>query len=111
MTGGQQYVTTDTFAVPNGITLGATAHHTSAGEVISLKLKHFVLDAQRAGGIPQEGEGHVHLILDGRIYLAAYTPEFRLVGVPRGHHTLSIQLANDGHSPTPVRITIRFFVP
>jgi hypothetical protein len=86
----------------------------------TVKLTNFTLDPQDVGKAPKPGKGHLHFSMDGGKYdfpkysgpngdLAkklgvtgkyspSVTPSITYKGLPKGKHTISVQLANNDHS-------------
>jgi hypothetical protein len=98
---------------PNGTAKGGKVTAT-------VKLKKFTLDPKDVGKAPKPGKGHLHFSMDngkfdyprysganGKLakklgvtgkYSPSVTPSITYKGLPRGKHTLSVQLANNDHS-------------
>lgn len=114
------------FVTPaEGSTTGSTVK-------VKLDLSGFKLAAKDVGKAPMEGEGHLHFSMDGGKYdvpkysgangeLAeklgvdgkyspAVTPAITYTGLPKGEHTLKVDLANNNHSPTGKSATTTFTV-
>jgi hypothetical protein len=97
-----------------------------------VKLSNFELDAKDVGKQPQLGKGHLHFSLDGGKfdfpkysgangklakklgvtgkYSPSVTPEITYKGIPKGKHTLKVELANNDHSPAGATATDTFTV-
>jgi hypothetical protein len=85
-----------------------------------VKLKNFKLDPKAVGKAPKPGSGHLHFSMDkgkfdfpkysganGKLakklgvqgkYSPSVTPTITYKGLPKGKHTISVQLANNNHS-------------
>ncbi len=108
---------------------GSTVGRTFTAKV---DVKQFMLNAAAVGMAPAAGEGHLHFSLDGGKYdLPKYsgangelakklgvdgkyspsvTPSVTYTGIPAGAHTLTVFLANNDHSDTGVKTTVKFTV-
>jgi hypothetical protein len=97
-----------------------------------ITLSNFTLDPKDVGKAPQLGKGHVHFSLDGGKYdfpkysgengklakklgvTGKYSPsvteEITYKGIPKGKHTLKVELANNDHSPAGASATDSFTV-
>jgi hypothetical protein len=86
----------------------------------TVKVKNFKLDPKAVGKPPQPGHGHLHFSMDGGKfdfpkysgpngklakklgvtgkYSPSVTPSITYKGLPKGKHTISVQLANNDHS-------------
>ena len=100
--------------------------------VATVKLKNFKLDPNAVGKPPQPGKGHVHFSMDkgkfdfpkysganGKLakklgvqgkYSPSVTPSITYKGLPKGKHTLSVQLANNDHSNAGASASVKFTV-
>ncbi len=87
----------------------------------SVTLSNFKLDAKDVGKAPQPGKGHLHFSLDGGKfdfpkysgangklaqklgvegkYSPSVTGKITYKDIPKGKHTLKVELANNDHSP------------
>jgi hypothetical protein len=97
-----------------------------------ITLSNFQLDAKDVGQKPQLGKGHVHFSLDGGKYdfpkysgengklakklgvTGKYSPsvtkEITYKSIPKGKHTLKVELANNDHSPAGASASVAFTV-
>jgi hypothetical protein len=97
-----------------------------------IKLSNFTLDPKDVGKKPQLGKGHVHFSLDGGKfdypkysgpngklakklgvtgkYSPSVMPEITYKNIPKGKHTLKVELANNDHSPAGASATDTFTV-
>lgn len=95
-------------------------------------LSNFKLDPKDVGQKPQLGKGHLHFSLDGGKfdfpkysgangklaaklgvtgkYSPSVTPQITYQGIPKGKHTLKVELANNDHSPAGASATDTFTV-
>jgi hypothetical protein len=110
---------------PNGTAKGGKVTAT-------VKLTNFTLDPADVGKAPKPGKGHLHFSMDGGKYdfpkysgangaLAkklgvtgkyspSVTPSITYKHLPKGKHTLSVQLANNDHSPAGGAAQVAFTV-
>jgi hypothetical protein len=104
-----------------GTTVTATVH-----------LTNFKLDPKAVGKAPQPGKGHLHFSMDGGKfdypkysgangvlakklgvtgkYSPSVTPTIKYKGLPKGKHTVSVQLANNNHSNAGASAQVSFKV-
>jgi hypothetical protein len=97
-----------------------------------ITLSNFKLDPKDVGKKPKLGMGHVHFSLDGGKfdypkysgangklakklgvagkYSPSVTPEITYKDIPKGKHTLKVELANNDHSPAGASATDTFTV-
>ncbi|WP_070120223.1 hypothetical protein [Bacillus marinisedimentorum] len=47
--------------------------------------------------VHQQGEGHLHVVIDGRHPVDVYKAAFIIKNLPEGKHTVRIQLAKNDH--------------
>ncbi len=103
------------------------------GKVTAIvKLKNFKLDPKAVGKPPQPGRGHLHFSMDGGKfdfpkysgangqlakklgvtgkYSPSVTPSITYKGLPKGKHTVSVQLANNDHSNAGASAKVSFKV-
>ncbi len=95
-------------------------------------LKGFAIDAKDVGKKNVPGKGHLHFSLDGGkfdhpkysgangqlavklgvdgMYSPSTEPKITYSGLPKGKHTLEVDLANNDHSPTGASATTTFVV-
>jgi hypothetical protein len=108
---------------------GAMAGDTVTAEV---ELDNFEIDAVNVGKALDEGKGHLHFSLDGGKfdtpkysgangdlavklgvdgqYSPAVEPKITYSGLPKGEHTLEVDLANNDHSETGATASTTFVV-
>ena len=105
----------------------------TSGEVTAeVELEDFEIDAVNVGKAVDEGKGHLHFSLDGGKfdkpkysgangelavklgvdgqYSPAVEPTITYSGLPKGEHTLEVDLANNDHSDTGTTATTTFTV-
>src|SRR5919199_3101067 len=95
-------------------------------------LSNFTLDPKDVGKKPQLGKGHLHFSLDGGKfdfpkysgangklaaklgvtgkYSPSVKPQITYKKIPKGKHTLKVELANNDHSPAGASATDTFTV-
>ena len=95
-------------------------------------LANFKLDPKDVGKKPQLGKGHLHFSLDGGKfdfpkysgangklaqklgvtgkYSPSVMPEITYKGIPKGKHTLKVELANNDHSAAGATASVTFTV-
>ena len=105
----------------------------TSGEVTAeVELEDFEIDAVNVGKSVDEGKGHLHFSLDGGKfdkpkssgpngelavklgvdgqYSPAVEPTITYTGLPKGEHTLEVDLANNDHSDTGTTASTTFTV-
>jgi hypothetical protein len=97
-----------------------------------VKLSNFKLDPKDVGKTPKLGKGHLHFSLDGgKFDFAKYSgengklakklgvagkyspsvaPKITYQDIPKGTHTLKVELANNDHSPAGATASTSFTV-
>jgi hypothetical protein len=102
-------------AVPAGTTAGPTVRvvsprpgSTVTGSRVVFRVApvDFTITAQATAVKPNEG--HLHVTLDKRPFVALYTPRFVFKGVAAGPHVLKIEVVNSAHKPIRKPIIVRF---
>src|SRR6185312_12968774 len=58
---------------------------------------NFTFAPGKVGNAPKMGEGHIHLFVDGKLYVVL-GPWFHIDMLPKGKHTILLRLANNDHS-------------
>jgi len=105
---------------------------TSDSVTAEVELNNFQIDAVSVGKAAEDGKGHLHFSLDGGKfdtpkysgpngelavklgvdgqYSPSTEPKITYSGLPKGEHTLKVDLANNDHSPTGTSATTTFTV-
>jgi len=105
---------------------------TSDSVTAEVKLENFEIDTLNVGKAAEEGKGHLHFSLDGGKfdkpkysgpngelavklgvdgqYSPSTEPKITYSGLPKGEHTLEVNLANNDHSDTGTSATTTFTV-
>lgn len=105
---------------------------TSDSVTAEVKLQNFQIDAVNVGKSVEKGKGHLHFSLDGGKfdepkysgangelavklgvdgkYSPSVAPKITYKGLPKGEHTLEVDLANNDHSETGASATTKFTV-
>lgn len=98
----------------------------------TVKLTNFTLDPKDVGKAPKPGKGHLHFSMDGGKfdfpkysgpngqlakklgvtgkYSPSVTTSITYKNLPKGKHTVSVQLANNDHSPAGGAAQVAFTV-
>ena len=74
---------------------GATVEVTTT---LTFTVEGITLDPDNIGGANVEGDGHVHVYVDGEYYTAVGTTSAEVSGLLPGDHTLEVRLAENDHS-------------
>ena len=104
------------------------------GKIVTatVKLTNFKLDPQDVGKAPKPGKGHLHFSMDGGKfdqpkysgangklakklgvngkYSPSVAPKITYKGLPKGKHTLKVNLANNDHSNAGATASVKFTV-
>jgi hypothetical protein len=105
---------------------------TSDSVTAEVDLENFEIDTVNVGKAAEDGKGHLHFSLDGGKfdkpkysgpngelavklgvdgqYSPSTEPKITYSGLPKGEHTLKVDLANNDHSPTGTSATTTFTV-
>jgi hypothetical protein len=105
---------------------------TSDSVTAEVDLEDFEIDTVNVGKAAEDGKGHLHFSLDGGKfdkpkysgpngelavklgvdgqYSPSTEPKITYSGLPKGEHTLKVDLANNDHSPTGTSATTTFTV-
>lgn len=51
----------------------------------------------------KDGQGHIHLYLDGQKVDEIHQAAFIVRGIPKGKHTLKVVVVHNDHSPYPIK--------
>lgn len=93
---GQGIEIPDGMAVP---TVAVSAEpDSSGGHNLFIELTDFAIAPERASTEPVDGEGHLHLYVDGERVMRFYNTAVHLSGVEPGDHTVEIELSANNHS-------------
>ena len=123
---------------PSGAKIGVTFTKPTANEKLgttvtaTVHLTNFQLDPKAVGKAPQPGKGHLHFSMDGGKfdypkysgangalakklgvtgkYSPSVTPTIKYKGLPKGKHTVAVQLANNNHSNAGASASVTFKV-
>lgn len=103
----------DAMAVPE-ITIELTADP-SSGQNLHVTLANFIVAPERASTDPVDGEGHMHLYVDGERVMRFYNQWLHLDLEP-GSHTVMVELSANNHSAylrggDPIRAAVDIEVP
>lgn len=82
--------------------------------VIRVISENFEIDGNSAGGLPEEGEGHYHIYVDGytssHMWQEGFWNETTLQNVPSGERDIYVRLMNNDHTPIEPKIVDRIRV-
>lgn len=92
----------------------------AAGETVSrnvtirVEAENFEIDQASAGGLPEPGEGHYHIYIDGyessHMWQEGYWPETTLDNIPPGTRDIYVRLMNNDHTSIEPKIVDRIRV-
>lgn len=57
-----------------------------------------------------DGEGHIHMYLDGGEKVGVKAPKYVFPPIEKGDHTLKVSLHNNDHTPYDVTQTLKFTI-
>ncbi len=83
-------------AVPQ-IALTATEDPVS-GHHLSIELTDFRISPESASTEPVDGEGHLHLYVDGERVMRFYNTDLHLSGLAEGEHTVMVEVSANSHA-------------
>ncbi|MCC3357594.1 hypothetical protein [Bacillus sp. REN16] len=66
---------------------------------------------KQSGGLKQDGEGHLNVIIDGTRTEKVSTAAFIIHGLSSGEHTLKIQVVHNDFTKYPLEHTINVQIP
>jgi hypothetical protein len=73
--------------------------HTLNQDDLELKIAvtNFSFSLENMGKENRQGEGHVHLYLDGKKVAKVFEPTYVIKDIPSGKHEVMVELANNNH--------------
>lgn len=91
-------------------TEGETVTGTEAA--VRVQISNFTLAPEAIGKANQPGQGHWHILLDGKLVKPVGTDSFTLTGLTAGPHAIKVELHNNDHSllSLPVEATVNITV-
>ena len=69
-----------------------------SGLNLSLETTNFTFAPERVNEEHVDGEGHVHLYINGERQKRLYGPDYHLVDLPPGEHHIMVNLSGNDHS-------------
>ena len=104
----------DSMAVP-AIELTAEPDAKS-GHNLFIELADFTVAPERASTDPVDGEGHLHLYVDGERRMRFYNQALHLTGLDPGEHTIEVEVSANNHAAytvdgVPIRAATTVTVP
>ncbi len=95
-------------AVP-AIEISAEAD-TVSGHNLMIELTDFSISPENASTDPVDGEGHLHLYINGERQMRFYNTALHLSGLPEGEHEVEVEISANNHSAygvdgEPIRAT------
>ncbi|MGH1487863.1 MAG: hypothetical protein ACRBK7_00465 [Acidimicrobiales bacterium] len=101
-------------AVPD-ITVSAVAD-TVSGHNVFIELSDFTITPENASTDPVDGEGHLHLYVDGERQMRFYNQAIVLQGLEPGDHEVMVEVSANNHSAyavdgAPIRAMTTITVP
>jgi plastocyanin len=101
---------TETFEITEGITLDVKVQPTNEGAVLTFLTSHFELASDSIGKEPKQGEGHLHLEIDGGKYVPVADQTYTITKLAAGEHEVKISLQDNNHQPIGIEKTVYFEV-
>ena len=103
----------DTMAVP-ALSIDLTADP-SSGQNLQVTLANFAITPEQASTDPVDGEGHLHLYVDGERVLRFYN-EWLHLSLEAGDHTIEVEVSANNHNAytvecDPIRAAAAITVP
>jgi len=86
-------------------TPGLEVSHSLKGNDLHLKLKvtGFTFSVENMGKDNRNGEGHIHLYVDGKKVAKIFDSHYVLKDLPAGHHEVVVELAHNNHDSYGVK--------
>ncbi len=88
--------------VPEGMTVPqisiSATEDTLAGHNLFIELDDFTVTPENASTDPVDGEGHLHLYINGERTLRFYNTALQLNGLPEGEHEVAVEVSANNHS-------------
>lgn len=75
---------------------------TVAGHNLLIDLGDFTITPENASTDPVDGEGHLHLYVDGERTMRFYNTALHLTGLSEGDHEIMVEVSANNHSPYAV---------
>lgn len=69
-----------------------------AGHNLFIELDNFTIAPESASTDPVDGEGHLHLYVDGERMMRFYNTAIHLGGLEPGEHTVAVEVSQNDHS-------------
>ena len=93
----------DVLEVPDGMAVPEVALSVEpdahAGYNVLVDVENFTIAPENASTEPVDGEGHLHLYVNGERLFRFYNTELNLVGLPAGEHEFTVEVSSNGHTP------------
>ncbi len=70
-----------------------------SGWNVHAPVENFALSAENASGDPVDGEGHLHLMVDGDKAARLYGSWWHIPNLDEGEHDISVELRGNDHAP------------
>ena len=100
MAGGHDHG--DVIEVPDGMAVPAVAIRLEAdpksGHNLFVDIENFDIAPENASTDPVDGEGHLHLYVNGERKMRFYNTELHLGGLPEGDHEITVEVSANNHS-------------
>ncbi len=88
--------------VPEGMavpTIAVSAEpDTVSGHNLTVELTDFTIAPESASTDPVDGEGHMHLYINGERQMRFYNTALHLSGLPEGEHEVEVEISANNHS-------------
>ena len=86
----------DSMEIPN-VEITATADDLG-GHIIQVELESFEISAKNASTDPVDGQGHMHLYIDGERVKRFYNTTLYVDGLSEGEHAIEVELSANNHA-------------
>lgn len=70
---------------------------------LKVKVTGFTFSVDNMGKENKQGEGHIHLYLDGKKVAKMFDTSYVLKDIPAGHHEVVVELAHNNHDSYGVK--------
>lgn len=100
MAGGHDHG--DVIEVPEGMAVPAVAIRVEAdpksGHNLFVDIENFDIAPENTSTDPVDGQGHLHLYVNGERKMRFYNTELHLNGLPEGDHEITVEVSANNHS-------------
>ncbi|MEJ8545422.1 hypothetical protein [Brevibacillus borstelensis] len=74
---------------------------------LKMKVANFTYSIENMGKENRQGEGHIHIYLDGKKVAKAFEDNYILKNIPSGSHDVVVELAHNNHDSYGIKQEFR----